>query len=584
MDFLYTSRPDETKRLLKAMHQVGHRQEDIALAMTGKWGTLIATTTPYQALSPLVTPKRILAVIGDPLLEVCSHPSPDTKPQSRDARTQTIADAWENGPLDAVLPHHPAAMLRIDRETGNVELITDALGGVPVFHQHHIDGHLLATTPDLIASIGESRFDPLSGVELITTGRIHFPHSLYQDIHQLLPGAIHRFPEQKTQRWWTPPRPIEGKDPREWAQLVRDALYDTLHTLSHQVHGPGWVTLSAGKDSRAIARAASSSMKVAAVTLSPVRNMESRIAKKVARKTGIPHHHRVAGPDHKANIIRSRPLMLGSSNNWKHAHYHLGVLGVPRDSAFVLGGHTADTRFYRSDAMTQRRERGVRNGQLGPDHPYWDPNGFSLSMEPATRAAIEDRWEQGAAFLGLGGLDRQTRFMHPLSSQFSAAQFHSARRNFPAYELFMTEPMVRLGFQIPTPMKARPKKDDERPLVGKYLFEEERAHYADIPINPGKSVKRFHKKIKRRLPASLVPMKVRFPGSWAHDTNGLEALFQQAQESAYQALKPAFTHQMTPERLARFYEHSVACVQVQTVVRRCARPQETPIVLQPTQR
>ncbi len=508
MDFVASTDPQDLVLMLYALDLVGIDPGTICLSEAGPWGSFAATSSPYRGLQPLSTEDEIVAVVGDPLLDLPSNAGQVTTPQR--ARTAAIAHLWaDSGAGRAELrPEHPAALIRIARSSREIEVLTDVLGAVPVYYSEQGSRLLISTSPDVIAAMIHPELDELSAVELLVAGRLSFPHTLYRGVEQLLPGSRHRWPQRQSSRWWTPPTPEASGSVDHWSKLVEEALEALLSRVAEQVADYGVVTLSAGQDTRAVAIVASRHMTLEAVTLTAVPNPESWIAARVARRLGIPHRLALRSRNHYGDVYRTNPVVLTTQNLWDHAHFHLGALGLDASTPSVIGGYMADTVFREQSTHRSLHGRLIRAGEVSPgDHP-WAVSDLVPRLSASLRSAIDDRWVRARELLQLTKASADLALSHPLSSTVGAAHFHAARRNGPQYEPFMTRRCVDLAFRIPPEVKANFRMNG--------MFPSARAATRWIPINPT-NIRGINRSLRtwRRLPDPLVPSWVNHPESWS---------------------------------------------------------------------
>lgn len=482
MDFLWSNDPAQLSALRGAMRRVGHDDKNVALACNGPWGAVVAMKSPYQGLQPFVDKDVAVVVIGDPLI---SHETDSSVPASI-RRTSGIFRMWRASGKDRrpILPRHPSAMLCFGPDPGTAEVITDASGAVPVFVSQPLSGsaNFLASSAELIAAVVKPHLDDVSAREFILTRRVSFPNSLYHGITELLPGSIHRFPERSTSRWWQPPLPNYSEDPRVYADSVRETVYETINLLARQVVGQGVTTLSAGSDTRVVAAIASKVLNLQGITITAKPNLESRTARQVARRLGIPWRHVVRSANHYGDVYRSVPMMLGAHCLWSDAHFHLNALDLPEDVPFVLGGYQADALFRSGVALYKRRKASIARGRVEADSPLWIIDRLAQGAPREVGRAITERWKASEELLGLTSAHPEDlRMTYPLSRMRTPIHFQAARRNGPQYEPFMTVGALELAFRIPIEFK---QSERGAGSLADHLFREEYRRFRGIPTNP----------------------------------------------------------------------------------------------------
>jgi hypothetical protein len=478
-DFLLSTDPADAPRLSTLLTALGHPDASIAAAWQCPFAAVAITTTPYHGLAPIDDDGKLVWVLGDPLLA-----GPLTGAPATCARTAALAASWRTAGA-GLEPRHPAALCRLDRHTGELEIIIDAIGAVPIYLGVTDARLVLGSSPDLVAALIGAAVDPVSGTELLCNRRICFPHTLYAGVRQLRPGASHRFrlatppdsPPDNRHRavpWWTPPA-VEDRPAREWSTIIRAALVDSLEAIAAQVGNAGSITLSGGLDTRWLAALAAPVLTLEAVCVTDGENVERRVARQIAARVGMAFRGLDRAKGHYARLLLGRPIWASSQNLWHHAHFiGLDLAASPR---LVLGGYGADTALKRGETSFRARTMARAAGRLPAMAPPWQIEAWPAGLLSAAAAAtIDARYAELARILERQGEDLAEAYgIWPFTQRGACAHFHANRRTMPAYEPFLSRTIADLAFRLPASMK-------EADITGRSAAPD-LAVYGDIPVN-----------------------------------------------------------------------------------------------------
>lgn len=473
-DFLLSTITADAPRLRTILTTLSGADAAIATEWQCPFAAVAITTTPYPGLAPLEDDGKLVWVLGDPLLG-----GPMAGAPSSCARTAALAASWRTTG-DTPEPRHPAALCRLDRQTGELEIVIDAIGGVPVYLSTQDGQAVIGSSPDLVAALTGAAVDPIAAAELLRNRRICFPHTLYAGVRQLRPGASHRFRLATEDRapttlpWWTPPS-VESRPTSEWSAIIRAALTDSLEEIAAQIGKAGTITLSGGLDTRWLAALAAPLLTLEAVCVTDGENVERRVAQQVAERIGLAFRglDRVKG--HYARLLLGRPIWASSQNLWHHAHFiGLDLAASPR---LVLGGFGADTALKRGETSFRARTMARADGKLPAAAPFWQVEALPAgALSAAEAAAIDAHYAELAAMLERRGEDLAEAFgIWPFTQRGTAAHFHANRRTMPAYEPFLSRTIADLAFRLPSSLKEAE--------IARLTAVPDLAIYGDIPIN-----------------------------------------------------------------------------------------------------
>nr|WP_156889306.1 hypothetical protein [Halomonas sp. 1513] len=509
MDFIWCSDKSKIASLEKGFLSVGYIPESIVFSSHGEWGAIIAVKSCYTGLDPYEDEEFICVVVGDPLIDKGETKKLGSSVQSS-CRSKRIADIWGEGGKNKniMVPEHPAAIVCINKKIKKSEVYTDILGAVPVYSAISEGAVFLSSSPDIIAAILGPPIDKISGVELVVNGRINYPYTLYDGIVQLAPGALYTLPDLAFEKLWVPPSCVEDTSAEEWGALIKEELQLFFRGMAVLLGESGATTLSAGKDTRMISQLASSCMRLDAVTLYPVKNIDYYITSLVAKKIGIKLNGVLRSPSHYSELYRSRPVGITTQNLWGDAHFHNRVLGEHLNTPFILGGYLGDAFLRGNSIYNKRRLQAIKRKEINSTSYDWVINEMGATLSGEIANAINTRYYQASTMLGLGIEHRNDMVNnYPFTSILSAAHFHAARRYGPHYEPFMSRKLVEIAFKIPLHLK---KDELQNSLYSSVGVGFSRKIFCVSLLN------KFANRLGVIVPGKYQPKWLKYQGSWSY--------------------------------------------------------------------
>lgn len=504
MDFLYSSNESSRPMISRIFREVISQNVKVLDATDEiAGGSLIYTESPYRTTRLVTRGEYSYLAMGDGLVEELS----DWK--------SNIPHGEEEVPVCLEgRPNHPYSLLTFQHQNGGLSVLKDVWGSIPVYFSQKSDDLIVASSPDIIAWITSVTIDDLAIKELLVSGQVCFPNTLYKEIKQCAPGAVTKFSKGKppeTEFWWRPPLPDDGPGPEEWVEEIEESSKWHLRQIKHQIGAKGSIALSAGFDSRYLLSfmGDEAGFEIDARNVTAAWNLESYSAKKVAKVAGVGFGHHIRRADHYAKLALAEPIELGTHNRWKNAHFYEGELTRDDIGGFVIGGYMADTVLANGDPLWVQNKRLKSRGLIDQGAPRWVRFRSYAGLTEDDCEEIEQRWKIADEFLGLTEFHSENlRNVFPASRQGDNAHFEAARRSYPMYELFMTRRALELGFKIPFEVKEK--------LGKKGFFEERLKMFSEAPINPGSdsSIKEAIQKFKKNFPKELWPDVINHVGSW----------------------------------------------------------------------
>ncbi len=204
-----------------------------------------------------------------------------------------------------------------DRDEQRLFLARDRMGVKPLYYALR-EGELVFASELkslLLHPRVDRRLNRLSVSKYFTYGYIPAPHTIFEDIHKLEPGACLTFDSAglRKQLYWDIPledNPLSERTADEWAvdllEVLRDAVVKRLRS-----DVPVGVFLSGGVDSSAVtalaAQASATKLHTFSIGFDEASYDESPYARRVAQQYGTEHHHEVLS---SARAVKLLPEVL----------------------------------------------------------------------------------------------------------------------------------------------------------------------------------------------------------------------------------------------------------------------------------
>lgn len=441
-------------------------------------------------------------------------------------------------------PQHPGSVIFLQLSCpARICGVTDASGfASPYVWQDGASGLVLASSPDLIAALRPSSLDTFSVLEMLAKGFVSAPNTLYRGISEIGPGVRFRWKGQAlTQdRWWVPPALQPQMTLTEAIPQMEQALTSTAERIAGTHGRDGWITVSAGMDSRYLACLLRSKLNLSSVTLGRAGTINAWTSAEVARELGL-HNHLVSRPEgHYVNIALDQRPTWPSHHLPNSAHYLNGGLG-DGIGPYLIGGYRADTLLLRYSPVSKSRNLLIARGELPADAPDWAGQAITAAYPQEAVRAITLRQREELLSLQIDP-DAIEPTLLPLRFQRSEdkGHFEAARRFYPIYEPFLSKDMCDLAFALPADHLTDPalapavrKASYYAPKLGKL---------AKLPANPTTSPDwaAMIAAMRKALPRALWPQEIFNPGEWANPPGVREADMQRRASEGAAFLTEAF--------------------------------------------
>lgn len=266
---------------------------------------------------------------------------------------------------------------------GAVRFVTDHSGSVPLYYAQD-QGHVLAGTSPLEVAdqMAYPKVDPVSAADFLLNGTVCYPHTLFEDVYAVRPGAVTdiSYDNLRSTVYYTPTEETSSESAQEWGQLLREKVQEAL---LYGLEGKKFIKVlfSGGEDARAVVSLLPNSLDCELVTFADEYNREVRLAEQAAQALGRPLRFIRRPKGFYRRDLARRVRAIGGAFDIRHTHVW-GALSEPLSGAdAVVGGYAADTLFKSAwmGNVTNSKKR------LGPERLL-----SSLSSAPVGIEATEN--------------------------------------------------------------------------------------------------------------------------------------------------------------------------------------------------
>lgn len=239
-------------------------------------------------------------------------------PFSTESDTEVILAAYAAWGVESFKKLHGMfAFALYDSQTHELFLVRDRLGKKPLYWTHASDIFLFGSELKALRAHPSCphEVDTRSMAEYLARDYVPTPHTIYKDIHKLLPGSFLRFSQNKvhTEPFWSPvtlaPAMSEEDALEKFDALLTQAVEERLIA-----DVPLGVFLSGGIDSSTVAYYASKiapgKVKTFSIGFAEESFDESRHARTVAAHLGTEHHEKILSAQDALKLIREIPMVF----------------------------------------------------------------------------------------------------------------------------------------------------------------------------------------------------------------------------------------------------------------------------------
>jgi asparagine synthetase B (glutamine-hydrolysing) len=439
-------------------------------------------------------------------------------------------------------PEHPGTLLRLDTSTGRIEVSVDLNGLAGVFRHHSERGLLLASSPDLIAALRPCTVDDVTIWQRLISGYVSSPYTHYHEVRELVSGRHHvlQGAAHDECQWWFAPAHDPKMPLEELGERVEAAVLATLEQIARTVGRRGYLTLSAGLDSRFVAALCQQTgvLDLQGVGFATGDTVNRRASEQVARALGMPYRPVTRPADFYTRLSLSDPLILPNLFSMTDAHFHDKALGEDV-CGFLLGGYRADTILVWQDTLSGRRRHLINAGRFPETLRGWAGNEIIAQCPPDVAAEIDERVARVHRDVGMSD-DHPAVFRRALLLGRSSDELHyqAARRSYPIYEPFLTRRMADLAYAMPVPAlleKAKALGVPPKTLI----YDRRLKDLAHIPVNPASApaYREMVAAMTRVLPPDMLARNIVDPGEFSAQDGPLAPKFDAALEDARDMLQ-----------------------------------------------
>ncbi|MCL4199109.1 MAG: hypothetical protein KJZ69_16585 [Phycisphaerales bacterium] len=379
---------------------------------------------------------------------------------------------WTNNAhgVDALHAELTGMFVLAQASTAGVRLLTDRMGFRPVYHGPSTIGTRLEDVAALDGLSGA--FDPVSLGELLVHNVITFPYTSRRGIVELPPASLVEVGAsgaiQRTRTIWEPREPEGfGKAPG-----IEDELEDALRfaglDITRGANRVG-VTLSGGRDSRAVLGVIPKDRVAACLTYCTRENRETDVARRVAQAFGLRQVLVQRGAEFYAELLDSGISLLGTEVRANAHGLCLLEAGMADDYDLIVGGQLSDTLLkdhfmpvddyerLRPKSLKERAKAAIRS-MLGRGEARVEPTSCTRGRD-ALEAVLQDEVRREVASRRAKRLEdvakvrpnsaREWQRFWPTSRQDDSAHSLGNSRIVPWDVLFMHSRVVDAACRIP---------------------------------------------------------------------------------------------------------------------------------------
>ena len=459
-DFLFTRNVNQAAQLVRALQAIYLADAPEVVAYQGAWGTLALSKGHYRGFDSFESGRHVIGVVGGPVLCFRDNHFLSGGPSSE--ATQAVYQRWLAGNMDWENDlSGPFAVILIDKQTADIQYVTDLMGFIPVYEAAG-DGSLVSGTHvDAVASVAGKAdcYDTVSIADFILHNVVTYPHTVYQGVLQGAPATVitHNGASGRTEHtYWLPEETLGFPSLNAAADHLRQGMEDYVGRVTETMEEVAQF-ISGGEDSRALSGLLPSRLKRDAYIFLDQMNREGHVAAEVAGLYGAGFNPRYRSVEHYMTILPEAATLVGAGHQYAHAH----SLGFHRTCDLarypaVFGGYLADSLLKGCFA---RKVRGTVRFPFLPEIGV----GGETRTEPVVHDAVPESLLAGINERRRKHYQAVARFrpvtahewfvLWPATMRFAIPNFFSTRRLFRSYEPFMSHCVVKTGAAVPVSWK-----------------------------------------------------------------------------------------------------------------------------------
>lgn len=310
------------------------------------WGQLILQEPPGPGYSPYIDGEVLVGCAGRPRFLRKSQMA-----KTKDNFCTDLAKQWSDSANAKLLQENLTGIYAVIKSSANkVVILTDPMGGQPVYSAYSQDGRLVAIGTDVetlaMLSDRQQDYDSVSLGELLVYNNISFPFSSRNGITEFQPAAeininLHNYPVVKERILWIPREP-DFVNPEDLVDNLVDCMRAAGSDIAASAGSIG-ITLSGGLDSRAVLSLFPRDQ-VTAITYVTHENYETDTARAVANQFGCDHIFARRSEDFFCRLLlENGPAILGTERRAMLHGLCIPEAGLADRFDVILGGQLSDT-------------------------------------------------------------------------------------------------------------------------------------------------------------------------------------------------------------------------------------------------
>ncbi|WP_253644391.1 hypothetical protein [Vibrio sp. Y42_MX_L11] len=461
-DYLYSSEPIEEGVLSKSIRDIYDSNPPEVTEFHGSWGALAVSNSHYKGFQPFETSEHLLIVIGGPVLyfrnndflvDDDSFEATESIYQRWCVESQTQWDEDLSGPF---------TIIRINKNTNAVDVVTDLMAFIPVYYHQSVKGLYIGTHIDALAKVSKesNNFDVVSLTDFIINDVITYPYTAYTELKQLEPSSHIEFNNNdrnpNVNKYWEPKEYNPYSNIKESARALRAGLDGYVNRITDKMDKVAQF-ISGGEDSRALSGLLPYHLQRDAYVFLDEMNREGKIAKKVADKYNANCTVGFREKTHYLDILPEASKLVGTGHQYHHAH----SLGF--DKIYKLADYTAVFGGYLSDSLLKSPYAlKTLNTARYPFLPEFFKKGENRTKELSNilvndEVLREINSRRKLHFEKIKKLRSESVHewfvLYPATMRTAIPNLYTTRRLFRSYEPFMCKDAVKISAVLPTEWK-----------------------------------------------------------------------------------------------------------------------------------
>jgi len=463
-DFIFTKKHYKYGELSQFLQNI-YQDKIITEEFHGKWGSLAVSQNLYNGFLPYENSKHIFIVIGGPLLLFRNNNF--INKELSNIGTKSIYEKWKTGEIvwDEDLSG-PFAILLINKNTSEINLITDLMSFIPVYNFRNKQDFSISTHVDLLAKINNeiTNIDRVSIADFILNGTVIFPYTMYKKIFQMEPAYCYKITEDIEQDnsfyYWKPLEEKSNKHLNEYAKEVIEELKKYVNIITNNTKKIAQF-VSGGEDSRVILSLLESKEPDAFVFLDSM-NREGHIAKQAAEAYNANFNFVDRSKYFYLDILSESSDIVGSNSQYTHAHslkFHK-TCGLNNYDA-VFGGFLSDALLK---GLSIKKKKSPYKFPLVPEIKDNEASLLEINSDMTifhndTLEKLFERKKNHYEYVKNVRPNSAMEWVYlwPITMSKYLPNFHINRRLFKSYEPFMSNGIVKISAEIPQKWKLNRK-------------------------------------------------------------------------------------------------------------------------------